>query len=237
MKRKNTLLIICLTPALLWGQEAEQDTLYFSLARSLEFAMEHNLNAENSRLEVDIADQRVWETAAQGLPQVDANVNYNYNINLPTTLIPDFLGNPEDKIEVQFGTRHYATAGLVGNQLIFSGQYIVGLQAARIFKNFSDRNRQRTEQQVRQTVMQNYYLVLLGESTLEALLGNLENVAQTHEETRQLYEAGFLEEIDADQLEVTKTGPIACLTWWQILILKLPYWPIWSSKKISNTRS
>lgn len=205
MKLVHTFLLFYVSSALLWSQEAQQDTLYFSLSRSLEFAMEHNLNAENSRLEVDIADQRVWETAAQGLPQVDASVNYNYNINLPTTLIPDFLGNPEDKIEVQFGTRHYATAGIVGNQLIFNGQYIVGLQAARIFKNFTDRNRQRTEQQVRQTVMQNYYLVLLGESTLEALLGNLENVAQTFEETRQLYETGFVEEIDADQLEVTLT--------------------------------
>lgn len=50
--------------------------------------------------------------------------------------------------------------------------------------------------------MQNYFLVLLGESTLAALNGNLKNVRQTFEETRQLYETGFLEEIDADQLEV-----------------------------------
>ncbi len=205
MKQTYITVLLCVMFIALRGQETGNDTLYFSLLTSLDFAMENNLNAENSRLEVDIADQLVWETAARGLPQLDASVNYNYNINLPTTLIPDFLGNPDDKIEVQFGTKHYATAGLVGNQLIFSGQYIVGLQTAKIFKSFADSNRKRTEQQVRQTVMENYYLVLLGESTLEALIGNLNNVKLTYEETFQLYQSGFLEEIDADQLEVTMT--------------------------------
>ena len=205
MKRTYIAILLVMTVLTTWSQEQEDDTLYFSLSMSLEFAMENNLNAENSRLEVDIADQRVWETAALGLPQVDASVNYNYNINLATTLIPDFLGDPNDQIEVQFGTKHNATAGFVGNQLIFSGQYIVGLQAAKIFKNFADSNRKRTEQQVRQTVTENYYLVLLGENTLEALVGNLNNVKLTYKETSLLYQAGFLEEIDADQLEVTMT--------------------------------
>ncbi len=131
------------------------------------------------------------------MPQINASVDYNYNLNLATTLIPDFLGDPSDKIEVQFGTKHYATAGLVGNQLIFSGEYIIGLQAAKIFKEFSKRNKERTEQQVRQTVIQNYYLVLLGKTTLELLKANKENVQLTYEETRKLYESGFVEEIEA----------------------------------------
>jgi outer membrane protein TolC len=183
-----------------------QDTVYFSLEEALDYAVENNLNAENARIDVAIADQRVWEATATGLPQLNASVNYNYNINLATTLIPDFLGDPTDKIEVQFGTKHFATAGLVGSQLIFSGEFIIGLQASRIFREFTQRNKERTEQEVRQAVMQNYYLVLLGENTLDALLGNLENVRSSYEETRELLKAGFVEEIDADQLEVTVTA-------------------------------
>jgi outer membrane protein TolC len=183
-----------------------QDTAYFSLKEALDFAVENNLNAENARIEVAIADQRVWEATATGLPQVNASINYNYNINLATTLIPDFLGDPTDKIEVQFGTKHFATAGIVGNQMIFSGAFIIGLQASRIYRDFSQRNQERTEQDVRQAVMSNYYLVLLGENTLKALLGNLENVRSSYEETRELLSAGFVEEIDADQLEVTVTA-------------------------------
>ena len=203
MRRQFLLVFMWALPLGLLAQQETADTLYFSLEESLLYAIENNLNAKNARLDIDAADQRVWETAARGLPQVSASVNYNYNINLATTLIPDFTGDPNDKIEIQFGTKHYATAGLVGNQLVFSGEYIIGLQAAKIFKEFTMRNTERAEQQVRQSVIENYYLVLLGETTLGYLNGNLENVRSTYEETRQLYLAGFLEEIDVDQLEVT----------------------------------
>jgi outer membrane protein len=202
MKKQILILLIVGHGAIMMAQPKAADTLYFSLDEAMLFAMENNLNAKNARLDVDAADQRVWETAATGLPQVNASVNYNYNINLPTTLIPDFTGDPSEKIEIQFGTKHNATAGVVGNQLLFSGEYIIGLQAAKIFKEFSKRNKERTEQQVRQSVIENYYLVLLGEATLELLEDNRDNVQLTYEETYQLYKAGFVEEIEADQLEV-----------------------------------
>lgn len=202
MKKQIGIILILAQAAFIFAQQESADTLYYSLDEAVLFAMENNLNAQNARLDVDAADQRIWETAAMGLPQVSASVNYNYNINLPTTLIPDFTGDPTEKIEIQFGTKHNATAGVLGNQLLFSGEYIIGLQAAKIFKEFSKRNTERTEQQVRQSVIENYYLVLLGESTLQLLLENRDNVQLTYEETLQLYQSGFVEEIEADQLEV-----------------------------------
>jgi len=204
-KYRNILLaaVFCQTITL---QGQTDPPARFSLEEAMEFAVQNNLNAENARLEVDIADQRVWEATAAGLLQLNAAVNYNYNINLATTLIPDFLGDPAEKIEVQFGTRHFATGGISASQLIFSGQYIVGLQTARIFREFSARNRQRTEQQVKEGVMQNYYLVLLGGNTLEALRGNLVNLRRTYRETRELFRIGLVEALDADQLEVSLTS-------------------------------
>ena len=202
MKKQIGIILIMAHAAFILAQEKSADTLYFSLDEAVLFAVENNLNAQNARLDVDAADQRVWETAAQGLPQVSASVNYNYNINLPTTLIPDFTGDPTQKIPIQFGTKHNASAGVIGNQLLFSGEYIIGLQTAKIFKEFSKRNKERTEQQVRQSVIENYYLVLLGESTLQLLEDNRDNVRRSFEETQQLYKSGFVEELEADQLEV-----------------------------------
>ncbi len=205
MKKQIIILLIMAHSALLMAQQESADTLYFTLDEAVFFAMENNLNAQNARLDVDAADQRVWETAATGLPQISASANYNYNINLPTTLIPDFANDPTQKIPIQFGTKHNASAGVLGNQLLFSGEYIIGLQTARIFKEFTQLNKERTEQQVRQAVIENYYLVLLGEATLGLLEDNRDNVKQTYEETVQLYKSGFVEEIEADQLEVVLT--------------------------------
>jgi outer membrane protein TolC len=202
MKKQIISLVFMAQAAFLLAQQDSADTLYFSLDEAVFYAVQNNLNAQNARLDVDAADQRVWETAAAGLPQISASANYNYNINLPTTLIPDFANDPTQKIPIQFGTKHNASAGVLGNQLLFSGEYIIGLQAAKIFKEFTQKNKERTEQQVRQGVIENYYLVLLGEATLELLQENSDNVKQTYEETVKLYESGFTEEIEADQLEV-----------------------------------
>ena len=97
MKNFIYIIIFMICHMGLHAQENQTDTLYFSLEESMLYAMENNLNAENARLDVDAADQRVWETAARGLPQVNASVDYNYNINLATTLIPDFIGNQRIK--------------------------------------------------------------------------------------------------------------------------------------------
>jgi len=202
MKKRISFLLLMAHAVFMMAQQDISDTLYFSLEEAVRFAVENNLNAQNARLDVDAADQQVWEAAAQGLPQVSASANYNYNINLPTTLIPDFANDPTQKIPIQFGTKHNASAGILGNQLLFSGEYIIGLQTARIFKEFTQRNKERTEQQVRQAVVENYYLVLLGESTLGLLEDNRDNVRRTYEETMKLYQSGFVEEIEADQLEL-----------------------------------
>ncbi len=187
------------------AQENTSQPVSYSLQEAMDYAVANNTNAENARLDVLSADKRVWEATATGLPQVSASVNYNNNLSLATTLIPDFMGDPSEKIEVQFGTKHFATAGLVANQMIFSGSFIVGLQTAKVYKEFTKNSRELTEQQVREAVAQGYYIVLLSENTLEILRGNLDNMLTTLEETRALYKAGFVEEIEVDQLEVTMT--------------------------------
>ncbi len=189
----------------LQGQAEPGAASAFTLEEAKDFAVNNNLNAENARLDITSADRRVWETAASGLPQLSASAIYNNNLSLATTLIPDFLGDPSEKIEVQFGTKHYATAGLSATQLIFSGQYFVGLQTAKLYKEFTQKNLELTEQQVKESIAQGYYLVLLAEETLEALSGNYDNMQTIFTETSELYKAGFVEENDVDQLEISLT--------------------------------
>jgi len=205
MNSKKYLLVTFFAAAslLAFPQEATDGLRSFSVEEAVRFAVEHNLNAENARLDVESADKRVWEAAAAGLPQMNASFNYNNNLALATTLIPDFFNDPSQKIEVQFGTKHYATAGVQANQLIFSGQYIIGLQTAKLYKQFMKTNRELSEQEVKAAVIQGYHLVLLSESTLDALRGNLQHIKTTWQETVEMYKAGFVDEIEAEQLEVT----------------------------------
>ena len=178
----------------------------FSLEEAQNFAIENNLNIKNAAADVIIARKKIWETTAIGLPQVNGSVNYTDNLSLATVLIPDFFGgNPDEMVEVQFGTQHNASVSISANQLVFSGPYIVGLMAAKVYKQISQQNLEKTEIDIKELVTRNYYLVLLSEETKRTLVKNYHNTEKTYLETRAMFEQGFVEETDVDQLKVTLT--------------------------------
>lgn len=177
----------------------------FSLKEAQEFAIENNLNISNARLDVEHAQNLIWENTAIGLPQVNSSINYNNNLNLTTSLLPAeiFGGTPGEMIEVQFGTQHNATASISASQLIFSGPYIVGLQAANIFKKSTEQNLVKKEIEIKELIALNYYLVLLAEDSYITIDSNVQNLKKTLYETQKMYESGFVEETEVDQIRVS----------------------------------
>ena len=204
----------------LYSQE-RQDTMKLSLQDALDVALEKNTQLRNSSLDVKIADEEVWITTAQGLPQVSANGSYNNNLSLSTQLFPNFIEPtilkvlmdqgvlppdtpiPEpEKIEVQFGTQHNVTGTIQANQLIFSGPYIVGLQAARVYKNLAKEKYEMTKLNVKSNVTNTYHSILLTKRNIGILKENLDNLNKTLEDTRAMYKNGMAEETDVDQLRL-----------------------------------
>ncbi len=176
----------------------------FTLSGAQEFALENNLNIINARLDVDYAKKKVWETTAEGLPQVNSSINYNNNLSLATSLLPgEIFGRPGEMMEVQFGTQHNATVSIGASQLVFSGPYLVGLQASHIFKRTTEQQLVKTEIEIKELIAQNYYLVLLAEESRDILDSNVINLRETIKDTQIMYESGFVDETEVDQLKVT----------------------------------
>ena len=186
------------------AQITENRKTAFTLTEAQAFALENNPNIENARLDVDAARQRIWENTALGLPQVTAGASYTNNLQLMTTLLPGeyFGGEAGTYIPVKFGTQHNASADVIANQLLFSGPYIVGLQAASTYKNLTQRNLRKQEADIKEAVAQSYYSILLAESGRDAFRKNLETMRERLSETKAMYETGFLEETDVDQIQI-----------------------------------
>jgi outer membrane protein TolC len=201
------------------GQE-QSDTMRISLQDALDVALEHNTQLKNSSLDVKIADKEVWETTARGLPQVSGSGSYNNNLSLATQLFPNFIEPtilqilmeegvieqqpiPEpEKIEVQFGSQHTFSGNIQVNQLIFSGPYIVGLQAARVYKSLAKHQYDMTELNVKSNVTNTYHSILLSKENIRILRSNLKNLKQTLKDTRAMYDNGMAEETDVDQIQI-----------------------------------
>jgi len=186
-----------------------EEILQLSLKEVQDYAVRHNTATQNARLDVAMAKKKIRETIATGFPQISAKVSYMNNLQLPTTLIPAQFIDPDAEedafIGVKFGTQHNATLELSVKQLVFSGSYIVALQAAKVYLRLSQEQLFKSEIEVKETVTNTYYLILLAEDNKKTLESNLENVKKTLYETKELHKAGFTEDTDVDQIQLSVT--------------------------------
>lgn len=236
------LSIIILAFGAWFGTYGQEEEMTLTLDEAVEHALAYNKSLKNARLEVERSRRSLWEAISQGLPKVDATVDYltyfNYELEFSFgagdfEVTPEQLQNATDLTLAQFpgvteedlykhsaGTffdntlqeslgattilmSDQSTATLQVSQLIFSGQYLVGIQTARLAQLISEQNLESSELNIKESVISAYYLVLITEESLAILSQNVENMNKTMTQTRAMYSAGMAEQTDVDQIRIT----------------------------------
>lgn len=203
----NIALILLMTGSTILQAQNNSEPpamMYITLDEARNYARENNYDIINAMKDIEIARQQVKETTSIGLPQVSASVAYNDFINIPTQLIPgEFFGEPAGTfIPVKFGTRYNMSLSGTVSQLLFSGEYIVGLQAARTFVDYSKIQYDKMIIELQHNISESYYLVLIAARNIEILESNLESLKEIKEANVLLFENGFIEDIDVDQISL-----------------------------------
>ncbi len=205
--KKNILIALFFTSSVVFAQENNDSKSSFSLREAQDFAIENNYKNKQAILDIDIAKKKVWETTAAGLPQVTANGKLQKFIDIPVSLAPANAFNPlapaDQLAELQFGLDYNNSVGITASQLIFDGSYIVGLQAAKTYKNLSISNQLKTEIELNEGVKQAYFTVLVAEENTAVLKKSKEAVDEILKETTALNNEGMVDEESVDQLTLT----------------------------------
>jgi outer membrane protein TolC len=110
--------------------------------------------------------------------------------------------DPNAISEFQFGTPQSATFGITATQLIFSGSYIVGIQAAKVYEEARRVTTSKTIVEVTQSVSSAYYTALAALENETNLRKASVLMEETAKETQALAEAGFLEQLDVDMADL-----------------------------------
>jgi len=185
-----------------------------SLDDALEYAFVNSANIKNALLDIQIAKRDVGVTKSQGLPQVNADVTYTNNLAVPTVFLPaeagGFIGGgnggqqpaSEDEVALRFGIQHQANASVTATQMIFDGSYFVGLKAARVFSELTQKDYLLTKSNIAEQVSKAYYTAMVNEERRQLVSSNLMRLDTLLYETTMLYENGFAEKIDVDRIKV-----------------------------------
>jgi len=186
--------------------------LSFSLKEAQDYAYANNYDLKNSAYDVQIAKKMVRQNTAIGLPQMDGGIDYIDYLALPTSLIPgEFIGKPGTTFPIQFGSEYNATLRAKLTQLIYSGQYLVGLQAAKAFLETAKQKMVKDKMDVKDLVSEAYIGLLILEESTKILDSTYKTVNQMLEDGKATLKQGLIEDIDVDQMELNRSNLEATL--------------------------
>ena len=178
-----------------------QNSVELSLDSAVNYAVAHNKILKNSRYAIDKSSQKIKETISQGLPQISASVDYTNFLGAEASLQLNPAAPPAI-IKFNPTSNFKATA----NQLIFNGNYIVGVQLAKLAKTITEKSYQKDELDVKEQTYQAYYMILAMQRILDKLRGNYKNAQTIYANTNNLAKVGVIEETDAKKLSVMVTS-------------------------------
>jgi len=229
MNLKPVLILIPLLTV--FTVASAQEKRSFSLDEAQKYALEKNLQLQNAREDVKIADEQYKATRGQGLPQVSGTLDYMTNFNYEAEL--DFGGGDDQTTEMpdidytQFDSgdmeilkllqsmnapssstivmTDQSNAKVQLSQLIFGGQYWVGLKTAKIGKELAKQQVNITELDVKESVANIYQLILVTEEIVDVLEKNIKNLEKIKNHTKNMFEAGLAEQVDVDQISISIT--------------------------------
>jgi len=182
-----------------------QESISFTLDEAVDYALENNYTVRNAALDIEAAEKRKWEATAYGLPQIDGTIDYQNWLKQAVTFIPAEIvgGTPGEFEEVVFGAKQNMNATVSMNQVLFDGSYIVGLQSANTYLKISNLAKEKTDQSIREAVINAYGTVLVARETILILEKNKAVLEKNLNETRALLDNGFAEEQDFEQQQIT----------------------------------
>ena len=229
LMRKYFLAIVILGLVNKGFSQENKGPIRLSITEAQEYALQNNRAVQAAKIDTDIATKKVKETIAIGLPQFNLAGNYlhqfvipelNFGQYLEPDALPDnvYLTKPDiqnaylQSPNIPLGVKNNTTFDFTLSQLIFSGEYIVGLHAVKIIKQVSEKALVKTEDITKESVAGTYYLIqVLGES-VKVLKESLTPIDRTYNEQVKMNEQGFNEDTDVDQIKISRSNLIRLIT-------------------------
>ena len=175
-------------------QDSVPSSLSLSLRDAQNYAIKQNRSLRNASLAVQEAYAKRWQTIAAMLPQVDGSYSYSNYLGYSATM-STAMG--EFTINIPNVGALGATASVGIN-----GQGIVGVLLNNIAIDMKKISLDKSESELRGSVMSSYVSLLALQSITELLDSSLVNIQNLESITQNAVNAGAAEQTTADQIRV-----------------------------------
>jgi len=222
MKIRLLILVSIILPGILTAQNTP---LKLNIREAGEYALQHNKTYKNAQDDVAMAEAQWKEARGSGLPQVKGSIeymtyfNYEFQFNLgggttePPVINYSLLDQGDYEVlkilnqlssspasSIIMGDQ--ASANLQVSQLVFNGQYWVGLELAKLGQEIRRKSLSLTALEIKQQVINTCNLIMITEKLLDVVKANEANLLEISKHTGNLFNAGLAESTDVDQIKI-----------------------------------
>ena len=177
-------------------QQPKVASLNLSLREAQDYAVEQNRSLKNASMEVQEAYAQRWQTIAAMLPQAEGSIGktimYDDDFKEKMIVFPG-MNEPMSMSPWSYGVT--ASVGL-------NGQAIVGTLLNNVAIDMKKLALEKTERELRGSVMGSYVSVLALQSIAGLLDSSLVNLIHLEEITKNAVQVGAAEAVTADQIHV-----------------------------------
>ena len=168
--------------------------LSLNLREAQEYAIQQNRSLKNASLAVQEAYAQRWQTIASMLPQADGSYTYSNYLGYSATL--SMAGR-----DVQINMPNVGALGVTAS-IGINGQGIVGVLLNNVAIKMKKIALEKSEDELRSSVMSAYVSVLALRSITGLLDSSLVNIQELEQMTQNAVNVGAAEQTSADQIRV-----------------------------------
>lgn len=195
-----SVFIVLLVPGDSFSQEV-------SLKELINKALQNNQSIKTTVLESSIAEEKITETKSNMLPQLSVSGDYKYYTQMIKQLVSaSSMGGPENVYApFEFGTPWNLGTSISLGQLLYSQEYITGVQMAHTGKDLSGLMVRKTKEDIAYNVSSAYYNAQIINTQIGFVKSNIVNMEKLITTGELLYENQMIKNSDVDKLKLNKT--------------------------------
>ena len=175
-------------------QDSVPPVLRLSLKEAQEYAVKQNRTLRNASLAVQEAYAQRWQTIASMLPQLDGTYNFSNYCGYSATMS---MGG----VEIPINMPNVGALGVTAS-VGLNGQGIVGVLLNNVAIKMKKIALEKSEDELRSSVMSAYVSVLALRSITGLLDSSLVNIQELEQMTQNAVNVGAAEQTSADQIRV-----------------------------------
>ena len=187
-----------------------QETMRMSLNECMDYALKHNYNVKNARIDVLIQTIQNKETLSASYPHINGKAEFDdfyvpqsTFIDASTFAFPGSPAAPKGTIEaLNFTLPYAASASVTTSQLLFDGAVFVAWKARNSVLEFARKNQEVTEENIRYNVYKSYNSLVIAYRQYSIISSSLSYARSLQHDLEITRQNGFAEKIDVERTDV-----------------------------------